>query len=94
MRRRDLRGANEWRGIERVWVICCRMVAREAGWKMRASSSWVIKRVLDGGAGWESGGKELRSIESGDLGPRDEMEEGDVGDFGGDGERQRVVVGD
>ena len=37
MRRRDLRGAKECKGA--IELMCWRMVAREAGWKMLMSSS-------------------------------------------------------
>ncbi len=43
------------------------MVAREAGWKMVGSLSWVIRSVLEGGEGWVSGGSDERSIESGEA---------------------------
>ena len=48
-------------------VICCRIVAKEAGWKISGSSSWVMSRVFEGGAGCESGGRDVKSMESGVL---------------------------
>lgn len=65
MRRKDFRGAKEWSGNREL--MCCRMVAREAGWKMVGSLSWVIRRVLDGGEGWLRGGIVERSIERGEA---------------------------
>lgn len=46
--------------------MCWRMVAREAGWKMVVSLSWVISRVLEGGEGCVSGGRVERSMERGE----------------------------
>lgn len=53
------------------------MVAREAGWKIVGSLSWVIRRVLEGGEGWVNGGRVERSIESGDAERRWETDFGD-----------------
>ncbi len=64
MRRRDFSGEKEWRGA--MELMCWRMVAREAGWNMLMSSSCVMRRVLDGGEGWDSGGMLFRSIERGE----------------------------
>lgn len=75
MRRRDLRGAKECRG--EMELMCWRMVAREAGWKMCRSSSWVMRRVLEGGAGWERGGILCRSMERGEFARRLLKEVGD-----------------
>ena len=75
MRCIDLSGEKEFKGA--ISFICCLMVAREAGWKILGSSRRVISRVLDGGAGWESGGIEDKSIERGD---RDRFCESEAGD--------------
>jgi hypothetical protein len=75
MRERDLRGEKELRGARSL--MCWRMVAREAGWKMWASLRRVIRRVLEGGEGVERGGIELRSRERGVCVRRPEREEGD-----------------
>ena len=49
-----------------------RMASREGGWKRRRSWRLVMRRVLDGGAGEERGGRLERSSER--FG-RDEVEE-------------------
>lgn len=53
------------------------MVAREAGWKIVGSFSWVIRRVLDGGEGWVSGGRVERSRERGEAERRWETDLGE-----------------
>ncbi len=59
MRRKDFKGEKEWRGEREL--MCWRMVAREAGWKIVRSLSWVIRRVLEGGEGWIRAGRAERS---------------------------------
>lgn len=61
----DLRGEKElsW-AIE---SICWRMVARDAGWKIFGSVNLVMSSVLEGGAGEIKPGREVRSMERGDL---------------------------
>lgn len=89
IRAMDLSGENELRGA--IELMCCLIVAIEAGWKILGSVSLVIKRVFEGGAGEVRGGKELRSSERGDLGlllPGDE-----VADVGGDTCRVLVCRG-
>lgn len=61
----DFSGEKEFKGA--IELICCLIVAREAGWKILASVNLVIKRVLEGGAGDVSPGKDVRSIDRGDL---------------------------
>lgn len=63
MRCIDLSGEKELRGA--ISVMCCLIVARDAGWKILRSSKRVIRRVLEGGAGCESGGNDERSSERG-----------------------------
>ena len=60
----DFRGEKLLRGA--MELICSRIVAIEAAWKILGSSSLVMRRVFDGGAGEESGGNEVRSMERGD----------------------------
>jgi hypothetical protein len=61
------------------------MVAREAGWKIVVSFSWVIRRVLDGGEGWLRAGRAERSRESGDAERRCATDLGDeVAEVGGE----------
>lgn len=60
----DFSGENELSGA--IEVMCARIVAMEAGWKILGSSSLVMRRVLDGGAGCCSGGMLDRSIDKGD----------------------------
>ena len=60
----DFRGEKELRGA--MSLRCCRIVAREAGWKILDSVRRVIRRVLDGGAGVASGGRDPRSSERGE----------------------------
>ena len=59
MRRNDLSGAKAW--ILDVWEIRSRIVWRFSGRKMSILLRLVIRRVLDGGVGWISGGKLERS---------------------------------
>lgn len=42
-------------------LMCCLMVAREAGWKSEMSRSSVMMSVLVGGDGWIRGGRFERS---------------------------------
>lgn len=65
MRLRDLRGENELRGARSL--MCCLIVANEAGWNMLTSSRRVMSSVFEGGCGCESGGIVPRSIESGEC---------------------------
>jgi hypothetical protein len=60
----DFNGEKEFKGA--MSLICWRMVARLAGWKIFKSSRRVIRRVLEGGAGCERGGSEERSRERGE----------------------------
>lgn len=59
MRRKDLRGAQVWMGA--VLLINSLMVCRLSGWKMERSCRLVMRRVLEGGVGWSSGGMLERS---------------------------------
>lgn len=61
MRRIDGRGEKELRRARTV--IWLRIASRESGWNRIKSCSSVIRRVLEGGDGWESGGMVERSIE-------------------------------
>ena len=83
IRERDLSGEKLCNGA--ISSTCCRIVARDAGWNILGSSSLVIRRVLEGGEGWESGGIEDRSIDRADwarFAERPDGEEED--DRGGD----------
>jgi len=64
MRLRDLSGEKEFRGAREL--ICSRIVARDAGWKMLRSSRRVIRSVFVGGEGEDRGGIEPKSIERGE----------------------------
>ena len=64
MRCMDFRGEKLLRGA--MPLMCSLIVAIEAAWKILGSSSRVMRRVFDGGAGEERGGNEVRSSESGD----------------------------
>lgn len=85
MRRREGRGENEFRAARvRIWL---RMDSSELGWKRTRSFRSVIKRVLEGGVGWESAGRLERSIESEGFDDREErvLCKGDAGsECGGD----------
>lgn len=50
-----------------IELMCCLIVAREAGWKIFGSFSFVMRRVFEGGAGEVRPGTEDRSIDNGDL---------------------------
>lgn len=65
MRWRDLSGENELSGA--ISLMCCLIVANEAGWKILGSSRRVIRRVLEGGDGCESGGREDKSSDKGEC---------------------------
>lgn len=78
----DLRGEKEFRGA--IELMCSRMVAREAAWKILGSSRRVIRRVFDGGAGDESGGRELRSMERGERERFCNIEGEEPAEFGGE----------
>ena len=67
-----------------------RIVARKAGWKIERSSRFVIRRVLEGGAGVTRGGIVERSIERGLFGGRGEREGEDVV---GEGDEWRLCGG-
>lgn len=94
MRCIDFSGEKEFSGA--IDSICCRMVASDAGWKILGSERRVMRSVLDGGAGEESGGSEDRSSDKPD---RDRfLDTEDVGgdevvDVGGEGVRF-VSMGD
>lgn len=94
MRCMDLSGEKEFRGA--MSLMCCLMVARDAGWKIFASSSRVMRRVLDGGEGCDNGGIEDRSSDSGDRDRFADNEAGDEAfDAGGDcDERPWVCIGE
>jgi hypothetical protein len=86
----DFSGEKELSGA--ISEMCCLMVANEAGWKILRSSSRVISRVFEGGAGWMRGGSEERSSDSGE---RDRFAERvglgeDAVEEGGDCERLSV----
>lgn len=69
------------------------MVAREAGWKILASSSRVIRRVLEGGAGCERGGRLDRSRDNGECDRFLWREAGEEGaERGGEAEDDRFWV--
>lgn len=83
MRCMDLSGEKEFRGA--MSEMCCLMVASEAGWKILGSSRRVIRRVLEGGAGCESGGREDKSMERGDRDRFADNEQGeDAVEVGGE----------
>jgi len=63
MRRKDLRGAQEWIGAEELMRSL--MVWRLSGRKISMSWRLVIRRVLEGGVGAWRGGMADRSIERG-----------------------------
>lgn len=90
----DLSGEKEFRGA--MSVMCCLMVANEAGWKILESSRRVTRRVLEGGTGCESGGMEERSRERGDLDRFADKERGEEAvEVGGEfAERFRVWIGE
>lgn len=75
MRCIDLSGENEFNGASSL--MCCRIVARDAGWNILGSSSRVIRRVLEGGAGCDRGGRDERSSDRGD---RDRLCDNEAGD--------------
>lgn len=82
MRRRDFSGEKEWSGD--MELMCWRMVAREAGWKIVGSLSWVIRRVLEGGRGGsELGGWRDRGRGGGGAAVRDGLRRGGGGDWWG-----------
>lgn len=90
IRRREGSGEKEFRGA--TDSISLRMVASEAGWKRTISWRSVIRRVFDGGLGWERGGRLERSRVSAGRDEEEEdrearlaMNEGEEGmDCGGD----------
>lgn len=55
MRRIEGSGEKEFKGA--TDVICLRISSKAAGWKTCRSWRSVIRRVLEGGVGWESGGR-------------------------------------
>lgn len=65
MRAIDLRGEKELRRA--IEPMCSLIVARDAGWKILGSVSFVISSVFDGGAGEIRPGSEVRSMDKGDL---------------------------
>ncbi len=97
MRCMDFKGEKELSGA--MSLMCWRMVARLAGWKILGSSRRVIRRVLLGGAGWTRGGREERSRERGErdrFAERFGVERGeeDVEVGGEEGERLSVWMGE
>ncbi len=70
MRRKDLRGAQEWIGAEALMRSL--MVWRLSARKISASWRLVISSVFEGGVGCCRGGREERSIDIGVLDPFDE----------------------
>lgn len=68
MRRRDFRGAQEWRGAD--WLIRSRIVRRWVGWKMAGSWRFCEDGGVSGGRGWRTETSELtvmsRVFEGGD----------------------------
>ncbi len=64
MRQRDLSGEKELSVASSL--MCCLIVAREAGWNILGFSRRVIRRVLEGGAGCERGGREDKSSDRGE----------------------------
>lgn len=88
----DLRGENEFNGD--IELICSLIVARDAGWKILGSVSFVISRVFDGGAGDVRPGIEDKSIDSGDLERFFDNDPGEVvADTGGETCSPRVCSG-
>jgi hypothetical protein len=71
MRRKEGSGEKEFRRA--TTVIWLRMASSEEGWKRMRSWSSVIRRVLEGGVGCDSGGMLERSMES--DGREDDREE-------------------
>lgn len=82
----DFNGEKELRVA--MELMCARIVASEAGWKILESSSRVMRSVLDGGAGCCKGGMLVRSIDKGERERFCDREEGEgvdeVADSGGD----------
>ena len=64
--------------------MCSRIVAIEAAWKILGSSSLVMRRVLDGGAGEDRGGREVRSRDRGDRDLFWDIEGEEPADCGGE----------
>jgi hypothetical protein len=73
MRRREGSGENEFNGT--TVVIAVRISSRDLGWKRRRSWRSVIRRVFDGGVGWDSWGSWDMSSDSDG---REECEECEV----------------
>ena len=84
MRRRDGSGEKELRrATEVIWL---RIASRDAGWKRMRSLRSVMRRVLEGGDGCESGGRLERSMDSaGRDEDRDELFDFDEGEEEGRG---------
>jgi len=61
IRRKDFSGAQECIGAEALTRSL--MVWRLSGRKISGSERLVMRRVLEGGVGWTSGGMVLRSID-------------------------------
>lgn len=79
----DFSGEKEFSGA--IELMCCLIVAKEAGWKILASVSLVMRSVFDGGAGELRPGMEDRSMDNGDLDRFFDMDPGDdVAETGGD----------
>jgi hypothetical protein len=82
MRCMDRKGEKELSGAreERCW----RIVARDEGWKILGSERRVMSKVLDGGDGEDSGGREDKSIERGERERFWEREGEDPAEAGGE----------
>jgi hypothetical protein len=89
----DFKGEKEFSAA--IELMCARIVANDAGWKILESSSRVIRSVLDGGAGCCKGGMLVRSIDKGERERFCERDDGDgvdgVADSGGDVEGRFCV---
>ena len=62
MRRND--GSGEKELSSATEEIFARTASKDAGWNRRRSCRLVISRVLEGGVGWDRGGRLERSRES------------------------------
>ena len=82
MRCIDFNGEKEFRGA--IELMCSRIVASEAAWKILGSSRRVTRSVFEGGAGEESGGNEDRSRDSGDLERFCDKDGDEPAEFGGE----------
>lgn len=88
----DFSGENEFSGD--IELICCRIVASEAGWKIFWSLSLVMRSVFEGGAGEIRPGIEDKSNDKGDLDRFADNEPGeDAPETGGEACRPSVCRG-